>query len=90
MKMPNITKTTAVILGTLCLTLFAGAADVQAHDWKKDKKWDKKHKHHSYSHRHDSRGPYVRFYTPRTYVYYKSHRGYWESRNGIRVFIRVN
>jgi hypothetical protein len=94
MKQPNHKKTLILTLGILLLASFAGTTNSQARDQdnqRSNHNEGKKRNYYSYNHdRHHPRGGYYRYYTPRNYVYYRSHRGYWENRSGIQCFIRID
>ncbi len=38
---------------------------------------------------HDDRGWYDRDHHHHPFIYYHNHRGYWDQRNGVRVFINI-
>lgn len=95
MKLKHYGKTVILTLGIAMMAVFGGSSTSQAHD-RDGRDWDRDRYHHSrYYHRHywdyhrHPRGAYYRYYTPRTYVYYRGDRGYWDNRGGVRVFIRI-
>jgi hypothetical protein len=96
MKLQHYGKIAILTLGIALTATFAGPSTAQANhrDWDRDddwRDWDSYHhrRYHSYYYHRHPRGAYYRYYAPRTYVYYRGHRGYWDDRAGVRVFIRL-